>query len=241
MPRSIIYSIMAIMALYLAMQVGVLGVLPVNEIVKSSSVASLVVTHNWSHGAADVVTAFILIAAFGSVFAGLLGGSRVPYHAAEDGTFFRIFGRLHPKYEFPHVALLAMGVVCAIGTFFDLATVIGMLVAVSVLLQSVAQIVAVTVLRRRQPDLRRPYRQWLYPIPSLLALAGWIYVYVSATSTSLILSSVWVVAGLVAFLIWARFNHAWPFGPLAVREQYLDEQRAEQTEPGQVARDAVSA
>jgi amino acid transporter len=241
MPRSIIYSIMAIMALYLAMQIGVLGVLPVNEIVGSSSVASLVVTHNWSHAAADVVTAFILIAAFGSVFAGLLGGSRVPYHAAEDGTFFRIFGRLHPKYEFPYVALLAMGVVCAIGTFFDLATVIGMLVAVSVLLQSVAQIVAVTVLRRRQPDLRRPYRQWLYPLPSLLALAGWIYVFVSATSTSLILSTIWVVAGVVSFLIWARVNRAWPFGPLELREQYLEEQRAEETESAQVPRDTVAA
>jgi amino acid transporter len=241
MPRSIIYSIMAIMVLYLSLQIGVLGVLPWHEIVGSTSVASLVVTHNWSHTAADVVTAFILVAAFASVFTGLLGGSRVPYHASEDGTFFRIFGRLHPKYEFPYVALLAMGVVCALGTFFNLATVIGMLVAVSVLLQSVAQVVAVTVLRRRQPDLRRPYRQWLYPVPSLLALAGWLYVFVSATWTSLILSTAWIAAGVVAFLIWARVNRVWPFGPLEIREQYVDEQRAQQTDPSQPAPEAVSA
>lgn len=199
------------------------------------------VTHNWSHTAADVVTAFILVAAFASVFTGLLGGSRVPYHASEDGTFFRIFGRLHPKHEFPHVALLAMGVVCALGTFFNLATVIGMLVAVSVLLQSVAQVVAVTVLRRRQPELRRPYRQWLYPVPSLLALAGWLYVFVSATWTSLILSSAWIAAGAVAFVIWARINRAWPFGPLVIREQYVDEQRLQDMEPSQPASEAVSA
>jgi amino acid transporter len=232
---------MAIMALCLALQVGVAGVLPWQEIVKSTSVASLVTTHNWSHTAAEVVTGFILVAAFASVFTGLLGGSRVPYHAAPDGTFFRVFGRLHHKYEFPHFALLAMGVVCAIGTFFNLATVIGTLVAVSVLLQSVAQVVAVTVLRRRHPALRRPYRQWLYPVPSLLALVGWIYVFVSATSTSLILSSASVVAGVVAFRIWPRVNRAWPFGPLEIREQYLNEQRARQTEPAQLARDAVSA
>jgi len=241
MPRSIIYSIIAIMALYLLLQIGVLGVLPWHAIVKSTSVASLVVTHNWSHTAADVVTAFILVAAFASVFTGLLGGSRVPYHASKDGTFFGIFGRLHPKYEFPHFALLAMGVVCALGTFFNLATVIGMLIAVSVLLQSVAQIVAVTVLRRRQPSLHRPYRQWLYPVPSMLAMAGWIYVFVSATATSLILSTAWVAAGFVAFLIWARVNHAWPFGALEIREQYLDEQAAQPTEPAPPAPDAVAA
>jgi amino acid transporter len=241
MARSIIYSIMAIMALYLALQIGVLGVLPWHEIVKATSVASLVVTHNWSHAAADVVTAFILVAAFASVFTGLLGGSPVPYHASKDGTFFGIFSRLHPKYEFPHFALLAMGVVCAVGTFFNLATVIGMLIAVSVLLQSVAQIVAITVLRLRQPGLRRPYRQWIYPVPSLLALAGWLYIFVSATSTSLILSTAWIVAGVVSFLIWARVNRVWPFGPLKIREQYLDEQRAQQTEPSQPAPNAVSA
>ncbi len=131
--------------------------------------------------------------------------------------------------------------VCTIGTFFNQATVIGMLVAVSVLLQPVAQVVAVTLLRRRQPALRRPYRQWLYPVASLPALVGWIYVFVSATSTSLILSSAWVVAGVVTFPIWARVNRAWPFGPLEIREQYLDEQRARQTGPAQLVRDAVSA
>jgi amino acid transporter len=131
--------------------------------------------------------------------------------------------------------------VCALGTFFNLATVIGMLIAVSVLLQSVAQIVAVTVLRRRQPSLHRPYRQWLYPVPSMLAMAGWIYVFVSATATSLILSTAWVAAGFVAFLIWARVNHAWPFGALEIREQYLDEQAAQPTEPAPPAPDAVAA
>ena len=79
-----------------------------------------------------------------------------------------------------------------------------MLTAVAVLVQSIAQIVALTVLRRRQPTLRRPYQQWLYPMPSIVALVGWIYVYVSATTLSILLSIVWIVAGVVAFLIWAK-------------------------------------
>jgi amino acid transporter len=226
-PRSIIISILAMMAIYLALNLGVLGALPWQQVASSTSVASSVVTHNWGHGAADVVTVLIIITAFASVFAGLLGGSRLPFNAARDRVFFPIFGRLHPRHDFPHVALLAMGVITAIGSFLDLTTVINLLLATAVLVQSVAQIVALTVLRRRQPDLDRPYRQWLYPIPSLVALGGWIYVYTSATSTSLIGSGIWVVTGLAAYLIWARVTHQWPFGPPEIREVYLDEQRSE--------------
>jgi amino acid transporter len=161
------------------------------------------------------------------VFAGLLGGSRLPFHAARDRVFFRFFGRLHPRHGFPHVALLVMGLITAIGSFFDLTTVINLLLAVAVLVQSVPQIIALTVLRRRQPSLYRPYKQWLYPLPSLAALAGWIYVYTSASATSLIGSAIWIVAGIAAYLGWARANHHWPFKPPEVREVYLEEQRRE--------------
>ncbi len=224
MPRSIIVSIVAMMVFYLAMNVGVIGTVPWQDVAKSSSVASLVVSRNWGHTAAAIVTILILIAAFASVFAGLLGGSRVPFHAARDGVFLAAFGKLHPKHNFPHVALLVMGVITAAGSFFDLTTVINMLVAVSVLLQSVAQIAALTVLRRRQPELRRPYRQWLYPVPSLVALVGWLYVYYATDRQSQWLSTGWIVVGVVAFLIWARVVRVWPFGPKEVREVFLERQ-----------------
>jgi len=87
--------------------------------------------------------------------------------------------------------------------------------------QSIAQIAALVVLRKRQPLLIRPYRQWLYPIPCVVALLGWIYVYVSASTMSLILSGAWIVAGLVVFAIWARINRCWPFAPVEIREAYL--------------------
>jgi amino acid transporter len=165
------------------------------------------------------------VTAFGSIFAGLLGGSRVPYNAARDGLFFRAFGRLHPRHHFPHVALLVMGLITAAGTFFSLSTVINVLLAVFVIVQAIAQVVALTVLRRRQPELRRPYRQWLYPLPSLAALAGWIYVYTSSGNTPIIFSLVVLAAGLLAFAAWARFERQWPFGPKVVEEQFLDAQR----------------
>ncbi len=200
MPRAIIYSIVGIMAIYLFLNVGVVGVVPWQQVAGSDSVASLAVTTAWGHTAADVVTALIVVTAIGSVFAGLLGGSRVPFNAARDRVFFGIFGRMHPRHDFPHIALLVMGVLTAAGSLLDLTTVINMLTTVAVLVQAIAQIIALTVLRRRQPELRRPYRQWLYPVPSILALAGWAYVYESADARSIWLSLVWVAGGLVAFL-----------------------------------------
>ena len=220
LPRSIIYAVFGIMVAYLAMNIGVLGVVPWHEAAKSQSVASLVLEHTWGKAAADVTTVLILITAFGSIYAGLLGGSRVPYNAARDGVFFRPFGRLHPRHRFPHVTLLVMGLITAAGSFFSLSTVIQVLLAVFVIVQAVAQVLALTVLRRRQPDLPRPYRQWLYPVPSLVALGGWCYVYASSGRTPILFSLAILAAGLAAFLIWARTEREWPFGPKRIREEF---------------------
>ncbi len=222
MPGSIIISVIAMMFVYLILNISVLGVAPWQEIAQSRSIASLVVEHSWGHTAAAVMTVLIIVTAFASVFAGLLGGSRVPFQAAHEKVFLSVFGRLHARHGFPHVALLTMGVITAIGTFFDLAEVINMLLAATIIVQFIAQIAALVVLRKRQPELHRPYRQWLYPVPCVIALVGWIYVYVSASTLSLILSGIWIVAGLVVFAIWARVNHSWPFAPVEIREAYLE-------------------
>jgi amino acid transporter len=222
MPGSIIISVIAMMFVYLILNISVLGVAPWQEIAQSKSIASLVVEHSWGHTAAAVMTVLIIVTAFASVFAGLLGGSRVPFQAAHEKVFLSVFGKLHAKHGFPHVALLTMGVITAVGTFFDLAEVINMLLAATIIVQFIAQIAALVVLRKRQPSLHRPYRQWLYPVPCVIALAGWIYVYLSASTLSLILSGIWIVAGLVVFAIWARVNRSWPFAPVEIREAYLE-------------------
>ncbi len=220
-PRSIVWSIIGIMGLYLMLQIGVLGVVPWQEVAKSNSIASLVVESTWGKGAAQVITVFIIVTAFASVFAGLLGGSRVPYEAARDKVFLPIFGQLHPKHHFPHVALLVLGAITAVASLFDLPTVIAALVAVIVLVQSVGQVVALTVLRKRQPTMPRPYKQWLYPLPSLVALVGWGYAYSQSGTTPILISLGWLVLGVVAFFIWARVEHIWPFGPKEIREEFL--------------------
>jgi amino acid transporter len=226
-PRATVYSIFGIMSLYLVLNLSVVGAANWHVIAKSDSVASLVVEQAWGKTAAGIVTALIIITAAASVFAGLLGGSRVPFTAARDGVFLPWFARLHPRLNFPHISLIVLAVITAIGSFFTLTTVISMLLAVIVLVQAVAQVAAVTILRRRQPSLRRPYKQFLYPIPSIVALVGWVYVYKSAGPEPIVLSLIWCAVGTVVFLVWAKTEHIWPFGPKEIKEEYVDQQKAD--------------
>jgi amino acid transporter len=222
-PRSIILSILGIMSLYFLLQVGVLGSIPLEEIKSATSVASTVLEQAWGSATARVVTVLIVVAAIGSVFAGLLGGSRVPFEAARDKVFLPVFGRLHPKLHLPTAGVLTMGVITIIGSLFTLTTIINAAVATLVIIQSLAQVAAIVVLRRRQPNLVRPYRQWLYPIPTIIALVGWVYIYVSATWLSIGLSLGWIAIGCIAFLVYAKAERTWPFGPKEIHEAFADE------------------
>ncbi|WP_406369400.1 APC family permease [Streptomyces sp. NBC_00647] len=246
LPRSVIYSILGIMAIYLLLQIGTLGVIDWHRMtdpgdIASTSVASAVLEETWGKGAADTVTVLILITAFASVFTGLLGGSRVPYDAARERVFFRPYATLHPKHRFPTLGLATMGVITAIGFLIgrhtDLATLIQLLTTVMVIVQALAQIVALSVLRKRQPGLRRPYRMWFYPLPSFLALAGWLTIYGYADKNSpgrhpIEWSLAWLALGLVAFFVWARLEKVWPFGPKEVTEEYLTEPAPEAERAG---------
>ncbi|MEU0499039.1 APC family permease [Mycobacterium sp. NPDC006124] len=222
-PRSIVYSILGIMSIYFLLQIGVLGSLPLEEIKASTSVASSVLEQAFGSTAAQIITVLIVVAAIGSVFAGLLGGSRVPFEAARDKVFLPVFAKLHPKLNLPTAGVIAMGVITIIGSLFTLTTIINAAVATLVIIQSLAQVAAIVVLRRRQPNLQRPYRQWLYPVPTIIALIGWVYVYYSATWLSIALSLGWIVIGCVAFLIYAKAETTWPFGPKEIRETYVEE------------------
>jgi amino acid transporter len=210
-PFSIILSIIGVAIIYLTMNIMVIGVVPWQEAAKSSTIGSLAVQLAWGRRAADVMTVLIIFTAFASVYTGLLGGSRLPYNAAKDQLFFKPFGLLHPRLHFPHIALLVMGVVTAIGCFFDLSLVISVLIAASVVIQFIGQIVALTILRVKQPELRRPYRQWLYPLPSLIAFVSWVYIFVSSGFPAIPLAAGWTLLGVVAYLVWAYYEKVWPF------------------------------
>ncbi|GMA62205.1 amino acid permease [Alicyclobacillus fastidiosus] len=225
-PRSVIISILSVAAIDLIMNIGMIGVVPWKVAMKSTSIGTLFMQDVWGRPGAILITLLILWTAFASVYTGLLGASRLPFNASRDGLFFKSFGKLHPKHNFPHIALLVMGLVTAICCFLNLSTIINALMAVSIVVQFIGQVVALTVLRRRQPGMKRPFRQWLYPLPSLLALVGWIYVFYSSGWPAIELAIGWTVLGIIVFLIWAKREKQWPFGPTVIREVYLDNSEA---------------
>jgi amino acid transporter len=153
----------------------------------------------------------VLWTAFGSVFALLLGYSRIPYAAANDGYFFRVFGRLHPTKRFPYVSLLVIGVVAIVCSFLSLGVVIDALITTRILVQFMGQIGALMLLRRQRPDLARPYRMWLYPLPALVALAGWIFLFATTDPRVILLGLVSLALGVVAFVAWSWRKRTWPF------------------------------
>jgi amino acid transporter len=225
-PRAILISIFVVATLYLLMNVSVLGVIPWQEIGKSIhaedkfAVVALVVQRTLGGVAAKTIAALVMWTAFASVFALLLGYSRVPYAAAVDGNYFRAFGRLHPTQGFPNVSLLALGGVATLFCFFDLSHVIAALVAIRILLQFLPQHLGVILLRMREPKRERPFRMWLYPLPPALAAAGFLFVLVKRPNAIVELryGGAIAVSGCLLYLLRARARREWPFGGVPERK-----------------------
>jgi basic amino acid/polyamine antiporter, APA family len=148
----------------------------------------------------------MLWTAFASVFSLLLGYSRVPYAAALEGDYFKVFARVHPKHHFPHVSLLWLGGAAAVFCLFKLADVVTALVVIRISIQFLAQTIGVMVLRRREPDLPRPFRMWLYPAPAVLAFLGFVYVVVMRPKSleSIRLAVLVIIVGTALFVVRRR-------------------------------------
>lgn len=210
-PKVVTLSILFVAAIDLLMNIGILGVIPWKTAMKSENIGTLLMQSIWGKPGAVIITLLIIWTCFASVYTGLLGASRLPYNAAKDGLFFKAFSKLHPKYQFPNVSLLVMGGVMAICCFFNLSTIINALMALVIVVQFMGQIIALSVLRKRRPDLKRPYKEWLYPIPSIIAFIGWGYVFYSSGWSAIRLAIIWTVIGIGVFLIWAHAHRDWPF------------------------------
>lgn len=216
-PRSVIISVIAVAAIYIAINFSIIGIIPWREFVPAEGnpaaqfIVSLMMEKIYGSKVATILTVMILWTALGSCFALLLGYSRIPFAAARDGYFFNVFSRLHPKHNFPHVSLLVIGVIAIICSFFSLGVVIDVLIATRIIVQFIGQIFAVALLRKNAPNLERPYRIWLYPLPSLIALIGWVFIYLTLDLKIILFSLVALAVGVISFLAWSRRASKWPF------------------------------
>ncbi len=217
-PRSMFISVLGIAALYLAMNMSVSSVIPWQEIKgwqdsgQNNFVVSIFIERLYGHKAAIVATVMILWVALASLFAVMLGYSRVPYAAAVDGAFFRIFARLHPTKNFPYVSLLVLaGFAFMFSLLFKMGDIISGILAMRIIVQFIGQAIGIILLRKRNGTTNLPYKMPLYPLPVILAILMWVFIFY-ATGGKIMLSFLAVLlSGLVVYFVQAKMSKSWPF------------------------------
>jgi amino acid transporter len=140
----------------------------------------------------------------------MLGYSRIPYAAAEDGNYFKIFARVHPKKHFPHISLLILaGVSLSFSLLFKLKEVITAIIVMRILIQFVSQAVGVIMLRKKNEEL--PFKMWLYPLPAVIAIIVWLFIFISSGWIYILYAFGVIATGILLFLIFSSRKKAWPF------------------------------
>lgn len=215
-PRAIVFSVLLVAALYLLMSVVIVGTIPWRDAAVSHAVISDFIEKLYGARAASVMTALILAATLGGIFTMTLGYSRILYAAGAEGNFFDVFSRVHPTGHFPTVSLLAINALALPLCWLSLEKLISALMIIQIIFQFIPQVIAVFAMRMLRKEIELPFRMWLYPIPALVALVGWIYVGISPDQrqnigTALVL----VILGLGAYLLRARMLNIWPIAKVS--------------------------
>ncbi|MEI6947887.1 APC family permease [Paraflavisolibacter sp. H34] len=205
-PRSIFISVICIAVLYLGMNISIAGVVPWQEAQQYDFIVSIFIERIYGQAAARFATGLVLWIAFASLFAVLLGYSRVPYAAAVDGNFFRIFARLHPTKAFPHISLLFLaGIGLLFSLLFKLKDVISAILAMRILVQFIAQAAGVVQLRKTRGTAHLPFKMWLYPLPVVVSVIVWLFVFFS-TGKFALWGCVLALAGLGVYFLKGRVS-----------------------------------
>jgi amino acid transporter len=218
-PRAILLSVFFVAAFYIAMNLAVLPSLSgvANHTAESAVVRVQLVADiarsAFGGWAGYTIAGLVVWTAFASVFSLLLGYSRVPYAAARDGNYFRFLAAVHPRHGIPHRSLVALGLVASAFCFLTLTQAITLLVITRILLQFFLQHAGVMLLRAQRPELERPFKMPLYPLPPLLAIAGFLFMLVNRSHAleGLAVAAGIGVSGTLIYLYRARREGQWPF------------------------------
>ena len=217
-PRSMFISVIGIAFLYIAMNMSVSSVISWQEIKQwqdagiNTFVVSTFIERLYGYAAANTITVMILWVALASLFAVMLGYSRVPYAAAIDGAFFKVFGKLHPTKNFPYISLLVLAAFAFVfSMLFKMKHVIDGILAMRIMVQFIGQAAGVILLRRRNGSKHLVYKMPLYPLPVILVIAMWLFIFY-ATGLTIILSFLIVISsGIVVYFMYAKLQKQWPF------------------------------
>ncbi len=211
-PRSMFLSIAGISILYLAMNISVSSVIPWHIAKDSEHVISLFMQSLAGNAAAVVVTILILWVAFASVFSATLGYSRIPYAAAVDGAFFKVFAKLHPTRQFPYISLLFLGGTAFVfSLLFKLSDVISAILAMRILIQFIGQAIGLLILRYKRDATLFPYKMLWFPLPVYLAILMWLVILVSTGFKMVLTGLLVIVLGIIVYFFKAKKQKEWPF------------------------------
>ena len=200
-PRSIFISVVVIAILYLSMNMSIMGVIPWEEAKRYDFIVSIFIEKVYNYQTARIITALILVAAFSSLFSLLLGYSRVPYAAAVDGNFFKVFGKLHPTKNFPYVSLLFIAALGIIFSFsYSLKQVIAAILAMRIPVQFIGQSVGLILLRKKNGKEKLPFKMWFYPVPVILSILIWIFLFIS-TGWFALWGTLLIIAGIIVYFV----------------------------------------
>jgi amino acid transporter len=208
-PRSIVLSTFLVAALYMLMTIVILGMIPWQEVRDSRTIASVFIERTFADPASGriagvVMTGLILFVAAASLYATILGYSRIPYAAARDGDFFKVFAHVHPVKRFPDVSLITIAIVSIPFCFFTLGQLVSWLIQVQVLLRFIWQCAAVVLLRRYRSDIPQPFTMWLYPWPAVLSGALWLFIFFTGPREGIVFSFAFLLAGCGAYWLFAK-------------------------------------
>jgi amino acid transporter len=203
-PRAIVVSIVIVVILYVIMSTVIVGVIPWTEAQQTRAIAAVFIARTVAdpglgRAAAVVMTALILFVTAASLYAVILGYSRIPFAAAREGQFFPVFARLHPTKHFPHVSLLTLGALAVPFCFFPLGQIVSWLILVQIASQFVWQCAGVILLRRYRRDIPQPFVMWMYPLPALVAFGLWVYVFLSSPHGGMLFAAAVVLSGVAVF------------------------------------------
>jgi len=208
-PRSIVLSTFLVAALYILMTIVILGMIPWQEVRDSRTVASLFIARTFTDPATGriagiVMTALILFVTAASLYATILGYSRVPYAAARDGDFFKAFARVHPTKHFPDLSLATIAIVSIPFCFFSIGQLMSWLIQVQILLRFIWQCAAVILLHRYRKDIPQPFTMWLYPWPAVLSGALWLFIFFTGPWEGIAFSFAFLFAGVAAYALFRK-------------------------------------
>jgi amino acid transporter len=210
-PRAIVLSVLVVAVLYLLMSVVIIGTIPWREAAVSHAVVSEFIGKIHGARAASLMTFLILAATLGGIFTMSLGYSRILYAAGAEGNFFKVLGGVHPKGHFPTVALLVINALAIPLCWFSLERLLSTFMIIQIVFQFIPQVIAIFAIRLYRKEIALPFKMWLYPLPAVVALIGWIYLAATPDQRQYLgTAAILLLLGLVAYFVRARILKSWP-------------------------------